>query len=90
VHYRHIFVPTARSTIKDVPMSNQTFAETATAPSAIPSAVTTLVPALGRVMISTLFILAGVSKLAAPAMTIGYMVYSSGTALSTNSLGICA
>ena len=54
-------------------MSTQTYAETEITPSAIPSAVTTLVPALGRVMISTLFILAGLSKLAAPAMTIGYI-----------------
>jgi putative oxidoreductase len=70
-------------------MSNQTFAETATAPSAIPSAVTTLVPALGRVMISTLFILAGLSKLAAPAMTIGY-IQSVGLPLPSLAYGIAA
>ncbi|MDR3446376.1 MULTISPECIES: DoxX family protein [unclassified Dyella] len=54
-------------------MSNQTYVETATVPSATPSVVTTVVPAVGRLMISTLFILAGLSKLAAPAMTIGYI-----------------
>lgn len=54
-------------------MSNSTYAETAAVSSATPSAVTTIVPAVGRLMISTLFILAGLSKLAAPAMTIGYI-----------------
>lgn len=54
-------------------MSNTTYAETATVPSATSSAITTIVPAVGRLMISTLFILAGLSKLAAPAMTIGYI-----------------
>src|SRR5260370_25293882 len=68
-------------------MSKQTYAETEITPSAIPSAVTTLVPALGRVMISTLFILAGLSKLAAPAMTIGY-IQSVGLPLPTLAYGI--
>src|SRR5260221_11250452 len=68
-------------------MSNQTYAETEITPSAIPSAVTTLVPALGRVMISTLFILAGLSKLAAPAMTIGY-IQSVGLPLPSLAYGI--
>ncbi|ULU24482.1 DoxX family protein [Dyella terrae] len=54
-------------------MSNQTYAETAAVSPATPSVVTTVVPAVGRLMISTLFILAGLSKLAAPAMTIGYI-----------------
>jgi putative oxidoreductase len=54
-------------------MSNSTYAETAAVSSATPSVVTTIVPAVGRLMISTLFILAGLSKLAAPAMTIGYI-----------------
>src|SRR5260370_35455681 len=70
-------------------MSNQTYAETEITPSAIPSAVTTLVPALGRVMISTLFILAGLSKLAAPAMTIGY-IQSVGFPLPSLALGIAS
>ena len=68
-------------------MSKQTYAETEITPSAIPSAVTTLVPALGRVMISTLFILAGLSKLAAPAMTIGY-IQSVGLPLPSLAYGI--
>lgn len=54
-------------------MSTQTYAESKITASAIPSAVTTIGPALGRVMISAIFILAGLSKLAAPAMTIGYI-----------------
>ncbi|WP_267221552.1 DoxX family protein [Dyella silvae] len=54
-------------------MSNQTYAATEVLPSALPSALTTIVPAIGRALISTLFILAGLSKLAAPAMTIGYI-----------------
>jgi putative oxidoreductase len=48
-------------------------AETRTAPSNIPNAVTTVVPAVGRAMISAIFLLSGLSKLAAPAMTIGYI-----------------
>ena len=40
---------------------------------AIPSAITTTVPAVGRALISTLFVLSGLSKLAAPAMTIEYI-----------------
>ena len=70
-------------------MSNQTYAETESTPSAIPSAVTTLVPALGRVMISTLFILAGLSKVAAPAATIGY-IQSVGLPLPSLAYGIAA
>ena len=70
-------------------MSNQTYAETAITPSAVSSAVTTLVPALGRLMISTLFILAGLSKLAAPAMTIGY-IHSVGLPLPSLAYGIAA
>lgn len=50
-------------------MNNTTYVESAT----IPSAITTTVPAVGRALISTLFILSGFSKLAAPAMTIGYI-----------------
>jgi putative oxidoreductase len=37
------------------------------------SAATTIAPAAGRAMISTLFLLSGFSKVAAPAMTIGYI-----------------
>lgn len=54
-------------------MSNQTYAESAGVPSKIADAVTTVVPAVGRAMISVPFLLSGLSKLAAPAMTIGYI-----------------
>jgi putative oxidoreductase len=55
-------------------MSNQAFAETGTISTPkIPDALATVVPAAGRVLISSLFLLAGASKLAAPAMTIGYI-----------------
>jgi putative oxidoreductase len=54
-------------------VSKQTYAEVEITPSAIPNVVTTIVPALGRVMISIIFVLSGLSKLAAPAMTIGYI-----------------
>jgi putative oxidoreductase len=37
------------------------------------SAATTIAPALGRAMISALFLLSGISKVTAPAMTIGYI-----------------
>jgi putative oxidoreductase len=43
------------------------------APADVPAAVTTIVPALGRVLISMIFILSAVSKLAAPAAVIGYI-----------------
>jgi putative oxidoreductase len=70
-------------------MSNQTHPEVEITPSAIPSAVTTIVPALGRVMISTVFVLSGLSKLAAPAMTIGY-IQSVGLPLPPVAYGIAA
>jgi putative oxidoreductase len=54
-------------------MSNQVYAKTSGVASVVPNAVTTVVPAVGRAMISSLFLLAGLSKLAAPAMTIGYI-----------------
>jgi putative oxidoreductase len=54
-------------------MSNQTYAGTARVAPEVPDAVTTAVPVVGRAMISTLFLLSGLSKLAAPAMTIGYI-----------------
>ncbi|AQV97894.1 DoxX family protein [Cupriavidus necator] len=68
-------------------MSNQTYAEVKNTPSAMPGAVTTIVPALGRVMLSTIFILSGLSKLAAPAMMIGY-IQSAGLPLPTVAFGI--
>lgn len=37
------------------------------------SAATTIAPAAGRAMISALFLLSGISKVTAPAMTIGYI-----------------
>ena len=70
-------------------MNNQTYAETTVVPSASPSAVTTIVPAVGRVLISTLFLLAGLSKLAAPAMTIGY-IQSVGLPLPSVAFGLAA
>ena len=70
-------------------MNNQTYAETTVVPSAIPSAVTTIGPAVGRVLISTLFILAGLSKVAAPAMTIGY-IQSVGLPLPSIAFGLAA
>ncbi|KWR89968.1 LysR family transcriptional regulator [Cupriavidus sp. IDO] len=54
---------------------------------AVTSAVTTIVPALGRAMISTIFILSGLSKLAAPATMIGY-IQSVGLPFPTVALGI--
>ena len=54
-------------------MSDQAYAASTGGASKIPDAVTTVVPALGRAMISVLFLLSGVSKIAAPAVTIGYI-----------------
>ena len=70
-------------------MSNQTYATSAVVPSTVPSAITTIVPAVGRVLISTIFILSGLSKVAAPAMTIGY-IQSAGLPLPTLAFGIAA
>lgn len=70
-------------------MSNQTYAETELTGSALSDAVTTIVPALGRVMISAIFILSGLSKLAAPAMMIGY-IQSAGLPLPSVAYGIAA
>jgi putative oxidoreductase len=42
-------------------------------PAGADSAATTIAPAAGRAMISALFLLSGVSKVTAPAMTIGYI-----------------
>ncbi|RUL72472.1 DoxX family protein [Dyella choica] len=68
-------------------MSNQTYAGAAAVSSAAPDLITTIVPALGRVMISAIFILAGLSKLAAPAMTIAY-IQSVGLPLPQVAFGI--
>ena len=68
-------------------MSNQIHPEVEITPSAIPNVVTTIVPALGRVMISIIFVLSGLSKFAAPAMTIGY-IQSVGLPLPSLSYGI--
>ncbi|MBW8824700.1 MAG: DoxX family membrane protein, partial [Xanthomonadales bacterium] len=52
-------------------MNTQTLAD---APNATASNLTsTLVPLVGRGMISAIFLLSGLSKIAAPAMTIGYI-----------------
>ncbi|MGH8159919.1 MAG: DoxX family protein [Rhodanobacter sp.] len=70
-------------------MNAQTYAETTAVSSTVPNAVTTIVPAVGRVMISTLFLLAGLSKIAAPAMTIGY-IQSVGLPLPSIAFGLAA
>ncbi|MGC1548410.1 MAG: DoxX family protein [Rhodanobacter sp.] len=70
-------------------MNTQTYAQTTVVPSTLPDAVTTIVPAVGRVMLSTLFLLAGLSKIAAPAMTIGY-IQSVGLPLPSIAFGLAA
>lgn len=70
-------------------MNTQSYAATQVAPSSLPNAVTTIVPAFGRVLISTLFLLAGLSKIAAPAMTIAY-IQSVGLPLPSIAFGISA
>jgi putative oxidoreductase len=70
-------------------MNTQTYAASAVVPSASSNAITTIVPAIGRVMISTLFLLAGLSKLAAPAMTIAY-IQSVGLPLPSVAFGLAA
>ena len=52
-------------------MNTQTFADAPNAPAS--NLTTTLVPLVGRGMISAIFLLSGLSKIAAPAMTIGYI-----------------
>jgi len=69
-------------------MSNQTYAASADS-AAVPSAVTTIVPAVGRLLISTIFILSGLSKVAAPAMTVGY-IQSAGLPFPSLAFGIAA
>jgi putative oxidoreductase len=54
-----------------------------------PSALNGIVPAIGRLMISTIFILSGLSKIAAPAMTIGY-IQSVGLPFPAIALGVAA
>ena len=66
-------------------MSTQTHTENA----ALPSAVTAVAPAVGRLLISPLFILSGVSKIAAPAATIGY-IQSAGLPLPEVAFGLSA
>lgn len=70
-------------------MNTQTYAETPALPSVVPGAVTTIVPAAGRAMISLIFILSGLSKLAAPAMTIGY-IQSAGVPLPSVAFALAA
>lgn len=54
-------------------MRHPTHVESDVVPSEMSSAITTAVPALGRALISALFILSGFSKLAAPATTIEHI-----------------
>jgi putative oxidoreductase len=54
-------------------MSTQTYNQTAPISSAVPDAVTSIVPAVGRALISIIFLLSGLSKIAAPAATIAYI-----------------
>ena len=54
-------------------MNTRAYSEATVVPSNLPGAVTSVVPAVGRLMISTLFLLAGLSKVTAPAATIGYI-----------------
>ncbi|PCE27219.1 DoxX family protein [Burkholderia ubonensis] len=70
-------------------MNNPTHIEAATIPSVTSNAVNTIVPAIGRVLISAIFILSGLSKLAAPAMTIGY-IQSAGLPLPYVAFGLAA
>lgn len=70
-------------------MSTTTYVDSKNAPSGLSNAVTTAAPALGRALISTLFILSGLSKLAAPAATIGY-IQSVGLPLPSIAFGLAA
>ena len=70
-------------------MNTQAYSETNLVPSNIPGVVTTVFPAVGRLMISTLFILAGLSKVTAPAATIGY-IQSVGLPLPSVAFGLAA
>lgn len=70
-------------------MNTQVFSATNFASSNASGTLTTVVPAIGRVLISTLFLLAGFSKIAAPAMTIGY-IQSVGLPLPTVAFALAA
>jgi putative oxidoreductase len=70
-------------------MNTQTYSGTNVIPANIPGVVTTVFPAVGRLMISTLFILSGLSKIAAPAMAIGY-IQSVGLPLPSVAFGLAA
>ena len=70
-------------------MNTQVHSEASVVRSNLPSVVTTVAPAVGRLLISTLFILAGLSKIAAPAMTIGY-IQSVGLLMRTVAFGLAA
>ena len=70
-------------------MSTTTYVDSKIAPSGISNAVTTAAPAVGRALISALFILSGLSKLAAPAATIGY-IQSVGLPLPSIAFGLAA
>ena len=70
-------------------MNNQVHSEASLVSSNLPGVVTTIAPAVGRLLISTLFILAGLSKIAAPAMTIGY-IQSVGLPMPTVAFGLAA
>ena len=70
-------------------MNTQAYSQTNLVPSNIPSVVTTVFPAVGRLLISTLFILAGLSKVTAPAATIGY-IQSVGLPLPAVAFGLAA
>jgi putative oxidoreductase len=70
-------------------MNTQATSQTNVLPSNLPTAVTTIFPAVGRLMISVLFLLSGLSKVAAPAMTIGY-IQSAGLPLPSVAFGLAA
>jgi putative oxidoreductase len=70
-------------------MNTQPYAATETVPSVVPDLATTVVPAVGRAMISAIFILSGLSKVAAPAMTIGY-IQSAGLPLPSVAFALAA
>jgi putative oxidoreductase len=53
------------------------------------SALNGIIPAIGRLMISTIFILSGLSKIAAPAMSIGY-IQSVGLPFPVIAFGVAA
>jgi putative oxidoreductase len=67
-------------------MSNRSYSESV---DEVPDAIATIVPAAGRALISSLFLLSGLSKLAAPAMTIGY-IQSVGLPLPSVAFAIAA